>query len=116
MATQRWTVGRCTITSILEDEIRQIPPEMFFPEGTASDVAKHAWLVPDFADRCPHVMQICREKAPPLYQTAPHRATACYLYSNAPVSASGNLNEIFVAPTGASQATPEPAGLRIEHA
>lgn len=50
MATQRWTVGRCTITSILEDEIRQIPPEMFFPEGTASDVAKHAWLVPDFAD------------------------------------------------------------------
>ena len=27
-----------------------------------------------FADRCPHVMQICREKAPPLYQTAPHRA------------------------------------------
>jgi oligopeptide/dipeptide ABC transporter ATP-binding protein len=25
-----------------------------------------------FADRCPNVMAICREKPPPLYQTAPH--------------------------------------------
>lgn len=52
-----------------------------------------------FANRCPHVMQICREKAPPLYQTAPHRATACYLYDNAPVAASEKLNDIFVTPT-----------------
>jgi oligopeptide/dipeptide ABC transporter ATP-binding protein len=49
-----------------------------------------------FANRCPHVMAICREKAPPLYQTAPHRATACYLYSNSPVAPSEKLNEIFV--------------------
>jgi len=50
MSTQRWTVGRCTITSILEEQVEHVPPEMFFPEANASDVARHAWLVPDFAD------------------------------------------------------------------
>ena len=55
-----------------------------------------------FADRCPNVMSICREKIPPLYQTAPHRATACYLYSEAPVAASQQLNEIFVPTTQGS--------------
>lgn len=39
MTTQRWTVGRCTITSILEEQIEHIPPELFFPDATAADVA-----------------------------------------------------------------------------
>ncbi|CAN5660553.1 ABC transporter ATP-binding protein [soil metagenome] len=39
-----------------------------------------------FADRCPHVMSICREKLPPLYQTDARRAVACYLYKDAPVA------------------------------
>jgi peptide/nickel transport system ATP-binding protein len=68
-----------------------------------------------FANRCPHVMQICREKTPPLYQTAPHRATACYLYSDSPVVASEKLNDLFVARSEVPQATPEPGGLRSEH-
>jgi peptide/nickel transport system ATP-binding protein len=51
-----------------------------------------------FADRCPHVMQICREETPPLYQTAPHRVTACHLYNEAPVAESNMLSDIFVAP------------------
>ncbi len=50
-----------------------------------------------FADRCPSVMSICRQQTPPLYQTAPYRATACHLYSESPVTASEKLNEIFVA-------------------
>lgn len=50
-----------------------------------------------FADRCPNVMPMCREKQPPLYQTAPHRATACYLYHDSPVAASEKISEIFVA-------------------
>jgi len=50
-----------------------------------------------FADRCPSVMAICRQQTPPLYQTAPHRATACHLYSEAPVAAADQLSEIFVA-------------------
>lgn len=37
-----------------------------------------------FANRCPFVMAECREKAPPLYQTEPDRAVACYLYKEAP--------------------------------
>jgi len=56
-----------------------------------------------FADRCPSVMSICREKAPPLYQTAPHRATACYLYQEAPVVGAQQLNDIFVPPTPVPQ-------------
>lgn len=50
-----------------------------------------------FADRCPNVMSICREKTPPLYQTSTHRATACYLYRDAPVATSEKLSDMFVA-------------------
>jgi len=50
MAVQRWRVGRCTITSVLEEHVDHIPPEMFFPAATADAVAKYQWLVPDFAD------------------------------------------------------------------
>jgi oligopeptide/dipeptide ABC transporter ATP-binding protein len=38
-----------------------------------------------FASRCPHVMDICRQKMPLLYQTAPQRVVACYLYRDSPV-------------------------------
>jgi glyoxylase-like metal-dependent hydrolase (beta-lactamase superfamily II) len=46
----RWTVGAFTITSVLEEETRGIPPEFMFPEGTSEGVLRHSWLVPDFAD------------------------------------------------------------------
>jgi glyoxylase-like metal-dependent hydrolase (beta-lactamase superfamily II) len=48
--TQRWKVGDVAITSVLEDETFHIPPELFFPDATAADVARHPWLVPDYAD------------------------------------------------------------------
>jgi peptide/nickel transport system ATP-binding protein len=48
-----------------------------------------------FADRCPHAMPICREAPPPLYQTAEHRAVACYLYKDAPVMPEGDINQVF---------------------
>ncbi len=48
--TQRWKVGDVTITSVLEDETFHIPPELFFPDATAAAVARHPWLVPDYAD------------------------------------------------------------------
>ena len=50
MSIQRWQVGACTVTSVLEDETRHIPPELFFPEASAEAVARHGWLVPDYAD------------------------------------------------------------------
>jgi peptide/nickel transport system ATP-binding protein len=49
-----------------------------------------------FADRCPSVMPICREKKPPLYHTAPHRATACYLYNESPVAEAEKISELFI--------------------
>ena len=39
-----------------------------------------------FADRCPHVMSLCTEKAPPLYQTNDSRVVACYLFQDAPLA------------------------------
>jgi glyoxylase-like metal-dependent hydrolase (beta-lactamase superfamily II) len=47
---QRWDVGAVTVTAVLEDQTDHIPPEFFFPEATAADVAAHPWLVPDHAD------------------------------------------------------------------
>ncbi len=49
-----------------------------------------------FADRCPFVMPICREKEPPLFQTAEHRAAACFLYRESPEVASGDMGQLFV--------------------
>lgn len=49
-AAQQWTVGRATVTSIVEDQTDGIPPELFFPALTAADVREHAWLRPHFAD------------------------------------------------------------------
>jgi len=38
-----------------------------------------------FADRCPFTHAPCLASPPPLYQTHPRRAVACYLYQQAPV-------------------------------
>jgi len=37
-----------------------------------------------FADRCPHVMGICRRVRPPLFRTQPSRAAACHLLAEFP--------------------------------
>ncbi len=34
-----------------------------------------------FQDRCPQVMSICREEAPPLVQVGPNQVAACHLYT-----------------------------------
>ena len=38
-----------------------------------------------FANRCPHVMNMCQETTPPFYQTDPQRSVACFLYRESPV-------------------------------
>jgi len=48
--TQRFRVGAATITSVVEDEVAHIPPELFFPDGSAAAVARHGWLAPDYVD------------------------------------------------------------------
>ncbi|MBM4467763.1 MAG: ABC transporter ATP-binding protein, partial [Chloroflexi bacterium] len=49
-----------------------------------------------FADRCPHAFSLCLEKAPPLFQTSQHRATACYLYQDHPSIRREEMDKVFV--------------------
>jgi glyoxylase-like metal-dependent hydrolase (beta-lactamase superfamily II) len=53
--TQQWQVGAATITSVVEDEVAQIPPEFFFPDADAAQVAAHPWCVPTYADAAGNV-------------------------------------------------------------
>ncbi len=48
-----------------------------------------------FADRCPAVMQICSEVAPPLYRMDAQRAAACFLYRDMPTLESGAISEVL---------------------
>jgi glyoxylase-like metal-dependent hydrolase (beta-lactamase superfamily II) len=49
-ATQRWTVGDIVVTSVVEAQTDHIPPAFFLPDATPEAVARHEWLVPDYAD------------------------------------------------------------------
>jgi peptide/nickel transport system ATP-binding protein len=48
-----------------------------------------------FADRCPFVMDICRQQAPPLFRTEEGRAAACYLYRDNPELGESGLDEVL---------------------
>jgi peptide/nickel transport system ATP-binding protein len=48
-----------------------------------------------FASRCPFVMAKCRETPPPLYQTEPTRAAACYLYEQLPMIQRERITELL---------------------
>ena len=48
-----------------------------------------------FADRCPLAMAKCLQQAPPLFQTDPHRAAACFLHEGAPVLAAEAMDSVF---------------------
>jgi peptide/nickel transport system ATP-binding protein len=49
-----------------------------------------------FYERCPHAMPVCVEKHPPLFQTNDRRATACYLYHDAPAIATDEISKVLV--------------------
>jgi peptide/nickel transport system ATP-binding protein len=49
-----------------------------------------------FANRCPHVMPICREARPPLYQPDnQNRVAACYLYEKSPTLPKDDVGQLF---------------------
>jgi len=48
-----------------------------------------------FADRCLHVMPICRESPPPLFQPNQAQIAACYLYDSAPTLAKEEVGTLF---------------------
>ncbi len=52
-----------------------------------------------FADRCPHVMDICREQVPPLFRVDTTRAASCFLYRGRGAElAPERLDEVLAAP------------------
>jgi oligopeptide/dipeptide ABC transporter ATP-binding protein len=55
-----------------------------------------------FADRCPHVMEICRREVPPLFRADTHRAAACFLYQDNPKVEAAELNDVLVTTVGAA--------------
>lgn len=48
-ATTRWRVGAVAVTAVVEHQTDRIPPEFFFPEGSAPEVAHEDWLFPAYA-------------------------------------------------------------------
>lgn len=50
-----------------------------------------------FADRCLNVMEVCGQSIPPMFQTDPHRAAACFLYQSAPKLETERLGDVFAA-------------------
>lgn len=48
-----------------------------------------------FYERCPWAMPICVQQTPPLFRTDADRATACFLYKEAPVVESAQLNDVL---------------------
>jgi peptide/nickel transport system ATP-binding protein len=57
-----------------------------------------------FAGRCPSAMEMCLAQPPPLYQTAPRRAAACYLHREAPVLPGEQLDDVFAKPAADNRA------------
>jgi oligopeptide/dipeptide ABC transporter ATP-binding protein len=49
-----------------------------------------------FAERCPVAMPRCLTATPPLFQTAPRRAAACFLYEDAPALPVGEVTSVLV--------------------
>jgi peptide/nickel transport system ATP-binding protein len=52
-----------------------------------------------FRERCPHAMDICRNPVP-LFRPDNQRATACYLYRDAPAINSEDLGQVMTATNG----------------
>lgn len=44
----QWRIGDVTVTRVPEHEMR-VPLQSFFPDGTPDALARHSWLVPNFA-------------------------------------------------------------------
>ncbi len=47
---KQWAIGDVRVTIVVESQTDHIPPELFFTDASAEAVARHEWLVPDFAD------------------------------------------------------------------
>lgn len=58
-----------------------------------------------FANRCPHVMEMCRSRKPPLYRTEGGRVAACYLYRDQPELGPLGIDQVFTRPDATTPLT-----------
>jgi peptide/nickel transport system ATP-binding protein len=85
---------RLLISSIpLPDLGRPWEKERVIPEHAGGRMTGRSSC--QFVDRCPSAMEVCREKAPPLFQTEDHRAAACFLYRDRPELGLGDVHQVF---------------------
>jgi peptide/nickel transport system ATP-binding protein len=87
-------------TQLLVDSIPQADPNRKWGEGTPLKEAEggvSAGQGCKFAARCPSVMPMCRESAPPLYRVDERRAASCFLYRE---SGETTADEVMMAGTG----------------
>ena len=66
----------------------------------AADASRPVAVTPHgckFADRCPHVMDICQNRVP-LFRTDERRAAACFLYRDNPTLETSDLDHVLTVP------------------
>ncbi|MEZ4533214.1 MAG: ABC transporter ATP-binding protein [Thermomicrobiales bacterium] len=85
-------------TQLLMQSIPLPDPDRSWPRAQeASEIGQRASTTAGckFAPRCPMAMNVCLERHPPLFQTGVDRATACYLYQDAPELAGPSIDAVF---------------------
>jgi peptide/nickel transport system ATP-binding protein len=81
-------------TRLLVDSIPQADPSRKWGKGTPlkeAEGGKSAGQGCKFAARCPNVMPMCRETAPPLYRVDERRAASCFLYRESGETTAGEV-------------------------
>lgn len=91
-------------TQLLIESIPVIDTTQTWKKEKLDDPTQSVSSVPSqgcrFANRCPHVMDICRQQAPPLFRTDEGRAVSCYLYRESPQLGERGLDEVLEATQG----------------
>jgi peptide/nickel transport system ATP-binding protein len=86
-------------TQLLIESIPAVDTTQTWKKEKLDDASQSVSSVPSqgcrFANRCPHVMDICRQQAPPLYRTDEGRAVSCFLYQNNPTLGERGLDEVL---------------------
>lgn len=74
------------------------PDHQWEEEPPASAIGQQASMAQGcrFAGRCPYAFAPCVAQLPPLFQTDPQRAAACYLYQEHKVVAPEDMDTLFV--------------------
>jgi len=86
-------------------EVAGVLPTSAAASATARAHGGHLVQGCTFADRCPHVMDICRPNVPPLYRLDDARAASCFLYRDQGAAiASEQLNDVMAATASDSSA------------